>query len=282
MLQRPYKQSSNLAAHDSKSRTIQQYEEPVNCRFAGDLDPPTILAEPSPPDFERGRLPTCAKHHSSSTKTLPAPASLQKAKPRPSGTRSSSNEVTTSKPLVFTPAQVYPITTSRSTTAFLARKSASSPLLFDPHAISPPSYSQHSLTQKTFHHMSSDTEDDRDDVGMIYTSPRIGSQTRLSQGLRSRIFRLASTSTPRVRDKPISTTPGVMCAGETETETDEPVSNRILLHPAMTFPLSIFLKCLHKNMLNATLPNSSRAIYPLPASSLPPDLSSLPILSNNG
>ncbi|KIM44330.1 hypothetical protein M413DRAFT_379368 [Hebeloma cylindrosporum] len=71
--------------------------------------------------------------------------------------------------------------------------------------------------------MSSDTEDDRDDTGMIYTS-RIASQTRLSssQGLRSRIFRLASSSTPRVRDKPITTTPGVLCAGETETETDEP------------------------------------------------------------
>lgn len=235
MLQGPHKQSSNLtSAHDSQARTIQQYEEPVKCRFAGGLDPPTTLAELSPPNFERGRLSTCVKHHSSSTKTLPA--LLQKAKQRPSRTRSSSNEFTPSKQVVFTPAQVYPIATSRSTTAFLARKSASSPLLFDPHAISPPPYSQHYLTQQTFHHMSSDTEDDRDDVGMIYTSPRIGSQTRLSQGLRSRIFRLTSTSTPRVRDKPISTTPGVMCAGETETETDEPVSNRKMPQSAMTSP----------------------------------------------
>lgn len=219
--QRAHKQSSNLAAHESKARTFQQYEEPVNYRSAGDLNPPTILAEPPPPNFEGERLPTFAKHHISNTIPLIAPASQQKAKHRPSR---SSNEFTSSRQPVFTPAQVYPITTSRSTTTFIARKSASSPLLFDPDAISPPPYSKQSLPQQTFHHMSSDTEDDRDDVGMIYTSPRIGSQTKLSQSLRSRIFRLASTSTQRVRDKPISTTPGVMCAGETETETDEPVS----------------------------------------------------------
>jgi len=203
-LQGPQGQSSNLVAHDSKARTIEQYEV---------LDTPTILAEPSPPNFEPGRLPTFAKHHSSRPKTFIAPTT------KPSRTCSPSNE---SKQLVFTPAQVYPIASSRSTTTFRARKSASTPLLFDPHAISPPPYTKHSPPQQTFHHMSSDTEDDRDEVGVIYAS-RIGSQTRASsQGLRSRIFGLA-TSTPRVRDKPISTTPGVMCAGETETETDEPV-----------------------------------------------------------
>ncbi|KAH9475334.1 hypothetical protein JR316_0012445 [Psilocybe cubensis] len=94
--------------------------------------------------------------------------------------------------------------------------------------------------------MNSDTEDD-DGSSVIYTS-RLGSSsitpstsssghlnvggnslghtyTRASssQSLRSRIFSLASsTSSPRVRDKPICTTPGVLCAGETETETDEP------------------------------------------------------------
>ncbi|KAF8966745.1 N-glycosylation protein-domain-containing protein [Flammula alnicola] len=73
--------------------------------------------------------------------------------------------------------------------------------------------------------MNSDTEDDRDD-DMIYTS-RIRSSARpgssSSQSLRSRIFGLASAHAPsRVRDKPICTTPGVLCAGETETETDEP------------------------------------------------------------
>jgi hypothetical protein len=101
----------------------------------------------------------------------------QKAKHRPSRTRSSSNEFTSSKQLVFTPAQVYPIATSRSTTAFLSRKSASSPLLFDSLVISPPPYSQHSPPQQILHHMNPDTEDDQDDVGMIYTSPHIGSQT---------------------------------------------------------------------------------------------------------
>ncbi|KAF8874521.1 N-glycosylation protein-domain-containing protein [Gymnopilus junonius] len=43
-----------------------------------------------------------------------------------------------------------------------------------------------------------------------------------SQSLRSRIFGLASANVSRVRDKPICTTPGMQCAGETETETDEP------------------------------------------------------------
>ena len=215
-LQGPHGQSSNVVAHDSKARAIQQSEV---------LDTPNIVAEPSPPNFEPGRLSTFAKHHGPNPKTFIAPSPLQKTKP--SRTCSPSNEFTSSKQRVFTPAQVYPIASSRSTTAFRARKSASAPLHFDPHAISPPPYSKHS-------HMNSDTEDDRDEVGMIYTS-RIGSQPRASsQGLRSRIFGLASTSTQRVRDKPISTTPGVMCAGETETETDEPVS---IVYRCCDFPV---------------------------------------------
>jgi hypothetical protein len=193
--QRPHRQSGLLAAHGSKTRVGQPYKDPVNCS-GGYLDP-LNLADPEPLGTKRR-------------------------------TRSSSKEFILSKQLVFTPAQVYPIAPSRSTTSFLARKSVSSPVFLDPHATSPPPYSKYflpeSLPGPPFHHMDSDTDDDRDEDGMIYTSP-ISSQTRhSSQGLRSRIFGLASRNPSRVRDKPISTTPGVLCAGETETETDEPVS----------------------------------------------------------
>ncbi|PPQ87003.1 hypothetical protein CVT25_009512 [Psilocybe cyanescens] len=121
------------------------------------------------------------------------------------------------------------------------------------HAASPsPQLHPHAPSPYTIPHphMNSDTEDDNES-SMIYTS-RLGSSsimpsgsssnvhnnnshayTRASpssssaQSLRSRIFSLASSSThasssSRIRDKPICTTPGVLCAGETETETDEP------------------------------------------------------------
>ena len=63
---------------------------------------------------------------------------------------------------------------------------------------------------------SSDTEDDE--------RPERGSSSSSNQNLRNRLFKMVSFSvSPRVRDKPICTTPGQLCAGETETETDEPV-----------------------------------------------------------
>ncbi|KAF9481445.1 hypothetical protein BDN70DRAFT_905242 [Pholiota conissans] len=75
--------------------------------------------------------------------------------------------------------------------------------------------------------VNSDTEDDRDDDDdMLYTAGSTSSRAARhgAQSLRSRIFGLASihASATRVRDRPISTTPGALCAGETETETDEP------------------------------------------------------------
>ncbi|KAF9039328.1 hypothetical protein BJ165DRAFT_1416599 [Panaeolus papilionaceus] len=81
----------------------------------------------------------------------------------------------------------------------------------------------------------SDTEEDRDDDGLIFKSS-IGAssstwsnkpnyyQGSSSQSLRTRLFGLSSSSNLRshTRDRPICTTPGQVCAGETETETDEP------------------------------------------------------------
>jgi len=61
---------------------------------------------------------------------------------------------------------------------------------------------------------SSDTEDD--------AKPSSSSNTS-NPNLRNRLFGMVSFNvSPRVRDKPICTTPGELCAGETETETDEP------------------------------------------------------------
>ena len=68
---------------------------------------------------------------------------------------------------------------------------------------------------------SSDTEDD----GRAEMGSRLSSSSS-NQSFRNRLFGMVSLNVgPRVRDKPICTTPGELCAGETETETDEPVSS---------------------------------------------------------
>ncbi|KAF9530117.1 N-glycosylation protein-domain-containing protein [Crepidotus variabilis] len=188
-------------------------------------------------------------------------------------------------------------TLSTANPRFLARKSASSPTLYDiqhsPPPYSPPvldysmampsnayqrsfdqasssssshsyaSWSQsrsrpHSRTQSQLaspKHSDSEGDQDNMDEGsdndMIYTSrssplhpssaskrPVYGSKSRQATGsnqsLRSRIFALATGDSTGGRDrgkdrergdrddKMICTTPGVGCAGETETETDEP------------------------------------------------------------
>lgn len=84
--------------------------------------------------------------------------------------------------------------------------------------------------------MNSDTEDDERGENTISFTPQRGlgsrptssSNTRIQQSLRSRLFGLASVNgSPH---KPICTTPGEICAGETETETDEPVSSSTMIH----------------------------------------------------
>ncbi|KAF8804173.1 hypothetical protein BYT27DRAFT_7214247 [Phlegmacium glaucopus] len=128
---------------------------------------------------------------------------------------------------VFTPAQVFPIAASRSTVFFYTKKSISSPPLF-PFQTLPPSYSQPAQSVSSLtHHMNTDTEDDERGRNTIpqRTPPALGSRSTSSSNinLRGRLFGMASVNgAPRVRDKPICTTPGELCAGETETETDEP------------------------------------------------------------
>ena len=85
-------------------------------------------------------------------------------------------------------------------------------------------------------HIISDSEDDCDgNDGNPYTTwgvntPRARGHTLRSKStisLRMRIFgSVSSYATPRGHNKvkPICTTPGQLCAGETETEVDEPVS----------------------------------------------------------
>ncbi|KAF4622586.1 hypothetical protein D9613_009238 [Agrocybe pediades] len=150
---------------------------------------------------------------------------------------------------LFTP-ETQSLSNSRSTTPFLVQKSLSSPVLCDPHQIpvSPPPYSRIAsplpertlppppipipthVDTTTFTSMNSDSEDDdRDENDMIYTSSTFrntsynAAASGSSSSLRSRIFGLvSSSSSSKVRDKLISTAPGTVGAGETETETDEP------------------------------------------------------------
>ncbi|KAF9005201.1 hypothetical protein BDQ17DRAFT_1354022, partial [Cyathus striatus] len=135
---------------------------------------------------------------------------------------------------LFTPAEIPSIVPSRCTTSpkfFLPKKSPSFLQLHTPDlASSPPPYSVLPppippplplRRTPVVSPMPSDTEDDDQDEDAIYTSsPQHRSS---SSSLRQRIF---GSHSPHLRDlpKPICTTPGRLCAGETETETDEPVS----------------------------------------------------------
>jgi len=120
------------------------------------------------------------------------------------------------------------------------QKSLSSPGLYYDLNQTPPPYSPpqhdplhtdtHTNTITTMHSDSEDDDRDEND-DMIYTSNTTSrhypNNNASSSSLRSRIFGLAvASSSSRSRDKLISTTPGTVGAGETETETDEPVSFR--------------------------------------------------------
>ena len=101
------------------------------------------------------------------------------------------------------------------------RKSASSPLIhprptpFGP----PPPYTSTPLD--------SSENDDEDAQRPIYTSwVNHRNPATTPAGLRSRFLNgLMPGNNPRPKVKTISTTPGQLCLGETETEADEPVSN---------------------------------------------------------
>lgn len=132
---------------------------------------------------------------------------------------------------IFTPAQTFPLFNPNSTSQLPPKKSASSPLLHSQVHACRPIYPSH--TNSFSKHMPADSEDDRDDDGMIYTSwgssSKYGSggPTRSSTSLRTRLFGDHSGSSSFKGPKTITTTPGKLCAGETETEADEPVSSQL-------------------------------------------------------
>ncbi|RDB21835.1 N-glycosylation protein eos1 [Hypsizygus marmoreus] len=144
-------------------------------------------------------------------------------KRRPPRTRSSTNELGTFVPskFLFTPADAPPAYTPTPTAAkFSAKKSSSSPLLYSATSSSPYTFGRRMPNQT---HSESEDDDDRDDDEPIYTTwtASSGNLKAPSGGLRTRIFGGAS-SRDRDRPKAICTTPGELCAGETETEIDEP------------------------------------------------------------
>lgn len=113
-----------------------------------------------------------------------------------------------------------PYSSSSSTTIPLtaAGRSNSSPLL--PSELSPFSY-------PTFQHLSAQASsesdaDDRDDEPVFQS--RSSAFKNSVSGLRSRAPVNGSSSQ---RPKTICTTPGALCAGETETEIDEPVRSHL-------------------------------------------------------
>lgn len=143
-------------------------------------------------------------------------------------TRSSSHELGTFVPpkFLFTPADKPPAYIPPPA-KFAAKKSNSSPLLYSEHSAA--HYAPHRRMSAQIH-CESDQDDRDDDEDAIYTA-RPGSSGNikaLGSGLRARIFGIGTSSRSRDRPKTICTTPGEVCAGETETEIDEPVSSAML------------------------------------------------------
>jgi hypothetical protein len=102
-------------------------------------------------------------------------------------------------------------------------------------ADNPPPY----FTRPT-HNIMTDSEDDRDDDAWGTTTYLRGHaiKSKSTTSLRMRVFGSVSSypsSRGRDRVKTISTAPGQLCAGETETEVDEPVSR---LEPKHVFALT--------------------------------------------
>jgi len=179
----------------------------------------------------RNRASTIASTTKSSQSGCSSPVQRYSAR-----RRSSTNEFGTFLPqkFLFTPADSPPPYTPRSSTP----KSISSPPspIFR-YSSTPDILSLVPMPNQMQLH--SDSEDDRNDDDDIphrtwgrntHFDPSQGSSRgarRESTSLRKRIFSYAS-SQGRDKIKTICTTPGQLCAGETETEIDEPVS---VVHP---------------------------------------------------
>ncbi|KAF8063263.1 hypothetical protein FPV67DRAFT_234816 [Lyophyllum atratum] len=149
----------------------------------------------------------------------------------PSRKRSSTNELGTFVPttFLFTPADTPPAYTPTPSSSppparFSALKSNSSPLLHSSPPSSPYSHGPRRMSAQV--HSESDDDDTEDREIMRTTmSSSTGNLKATGAGLRTRIFGIgSSTAASRHRDRPktICTTPGAVCAGETETEVDEP------------------------------------------------------------
>lgn len=139
-------------------------------------------------------------------------------KRKPSQTRPPSIELGTFVPPKFlaTPTDEPPPYTPSNTTRFNAKKSKSSPLLHSKHPSPPYTSPRHMPSQVN-------SESDGDDNEVIYTTRTSlnGSLKQTSSGLRARMFGTDALSRAQDRSKMICTTPGALCAGETETEVDE-------------------------------------------------------------
>lgn len=150
-------------------------------------------------------------------------------------TRASSTQLPAANPssnskFLFTPADISPATSqNRPTSKLPAEKSRSSPDFHCP----APTKSAHPDCPRMMHALPPHppppiSDDDADlsdtDTEMIYTSWNAQEPPSFKPGpslsLRARIF---GGVRGRDKAKTICTTPGQMCAGETETEIDEPV-----------------------------------------------------------
>ena len=154
---------------------------------------------------------------------VPSPPKLRRSR-----TQSSSNKFDSfSSSNFFTPLPSPPVVVprSRSSAAFPTKKSCSSPALTQSQLYNSKGYIQG---------MPPDSDDERGEDEAIYTSWDGPRNLKPNNNLRTRIFGgPTSTSAARGRDKPksICTTPGQLCAGETETEADEPVSVQLRISP---------------------------------------------------
>ncbi|KAI0065146.1 hypothetical protein BV25DRAFT_140327 [Artomyces pyxidatus] len=146
-----------------------------------------------------------ARTRSSSAASLSAPFLFTPSTPPVIGPRSKPHTRTSSPPLSISQRRHLPTTKSRS-----------SPHL--PQHVPSPSHTASFLAQyspprvATVNHAESESEQEEDDA-MIYTAKKLGQG---GPGFRTRFL--------GKQPKGITTTPGQLGAGETETETDEPVS----------------------------------------------------------
>ena len=185
----------------------------------------------------RKKYSTCrpVRHsHSKSAPSTPPDENEDEPSPKHQGSAARSSSTEFGKTHFLSPAKTPPLSspfTSRSSTQPPhPKKSASSPLLHSQVHTYRPIYPSHT-TSLSSQHMPADSGDDREDDNMIYTSwgasskhPSGVSTTRSSTNLRTRLFGGSVRGSSLKGPKSITTTPGQLGAGETETEADEPVS----------------------------------------------------------